>query len=363
MTNRIILHLAVAIALMPITSHAADSAKASEWRVGHQMDRMTEEPVWFASSKWIGPEEPTRPPFDNLRSTIGFECAAEGEWIGMAFSEVPRLRRTQAYLFEETRYVELRIRWDQTVTKMRFDYEPGDMYLQFHEADEAVRRLKQSKTVLVELPWEGEESVYLRFSLTGSRNAIERAQDQCERLPGRLATRAKQEKQLDALAEILCEAIAPGCMEWRATDKAKGGEPDTATAMVQETPEAAIASLPADAQHWVHESCPRSLGPSFWTTCVRREVDALRAGMPDISHLTAGDRAWVRASCPRSLGPELVKNCIRGEKHAIESGIPSLSSLSSEQRTWVRESCPKSLGPSVYRGCVNRELDALGASQ
>ena len=213
MTNRIILHLAVAIALMPITSHAADSAKASEWRVGHQMDRMTEEPVWFASSKWIGPEEPTRPPFDNLRSTIGFECAAEGEWIGMAFSEVPRLRRTQAYLFEETRYVELRIRWDQTVTKMRFDYEPGDMYLQFHEADEAVRRLKQSKTVLVELPWEGEESVYLRFSLTGSRNAIERAQDQYERLPGRLATRAKQEKQLDALAEILCEAIAPGCME------------------------------------------------------------------------------------------------------------------------------------------------------
>ena len=108
-TNRIILHLAVAIALMPITSHAADSAKASEWRVGHQMDRMTEEPVWFASSKWIGPEEPTRPPFDNLRSTIGFECAAEGEWIGMAFSEVPRLRRTQAYLFEETRYVELRM--------------------------------------------------------------------------------------------------------------------------------------------------------------------------------------------------------------------------------------------------------------
>lgn len=126
-----------------------------------------------------------------------------------------------------------------------------------------------------------------------------------------------------------------------------------------ETPQEALASLSADGQKWVNQSCPRSLGPSLWSSCILRDAAALRSGIPDISNLSAENQSWIRSSCSPSLGPSLTISCMRREKATVESGFPNLSKLTPEQKIWLAQSCPRNLGPTLYRSCVIRESTAL----
>jgi hypothetical protein len=121
-----------------------------------------------------------------------------------------------------------------------------------------------------------------------------------------------------------------------------------------------FSGLSAQERSWVEESCPRSLGPSIYLSCVQREVSSLRSGIPDITSLSHGQQDWIRQSCPPSLGPSVYASCVEREMSALRGGEISLDSLDPDTRRWVEESCPRSLGPSVYTSCVQRELGALG---
>lgn len=129
-----------------------------------------------------------------------------------------------------------------------------------------------------------------------------------------------------------------------------------------QTPEALLANLSAENQAWVNRSCPRSLGPSLWNSCVRREVSALTRGVPDLSKLQPEERNWILRSCPSSLGPSLAISCLNRELNALAAGIPSISSVSPDKQAWVRQACPQSLPPSLYRSCVNREASAAAGT-
>ena len=128
---------------------------------------------------------------------------------------------------------------------------------------------------------------------------------------------------------------------------------------IAQSPSTLLGSVSNSDQAWVNSSCPRSLGPSLWSNCVRREVSAIRQGIPGLSELQPNARSWILQSCPRSLGPSLYKNCITREKAAILNGLPSFSGISDEDRRWVNSSCPRSLGPSLWSNCVRREVSAL----
>ena len=39
--------------------------------------------------------------------------------------------------------------------------------------------------------------------------------------------------------------------------------------------------------------------------------------MPDISDLAAHNQAWIESSCSRRLGPEIWSSCVRREAEAI----------------------------------------------
>jgi len=125
--------------------------------------------------------------------------------------------------------------------------------------------------------------------------------------------------------------------------------------------EAALQSTPTDQQAWVNRSRPRSLGPNLWSSCVDREIRALKGGLPDLSDLTEKDRSWAQRSCPSSLGPSLAISCLTRESNAIRSGMPKLDQLTGENRAWVQQSCPQTLGPSLYKACAERETRALAA--
>jgi len=125
-----------------------------------------------------------------------------------------------------------------------------------------------------------------------------------------------------------------------------------------QTPEDLLAGLSPEYQAWVNRTCPRSLGPSLWTSCVRREVKALSRGVPDLSRLQPEARNWILRSCPSMLGPSLAISCLNRELNALAAGMPSISGLSPDKQAWVRQACPQSLPPSLYRSCVTREANA-----
>lgn len=126
-----------------------------------------------------------------------------------------------------------------------------------------------------------------------------------------------------------------------------------------QSPDAALQSIPQEQQAWVNRSCPKSLGPSLWSSCVNREVRALKGTLPDLSNLSESDRDWVLKSCPSSLGPNLAISCLSRELRALTAGMPKLDQLGSEKRAWVQQTCPQSLGPNLYKACAEREFRAL----
>ena len=120
-----------------------------------------------------------------------------------------------------------------------------------------------------------------------------------------------------------------------------------------------LTVLPDDQQAWVRESCPESLGPSVFASCAKRELSALRGWAVDLESFDPDTRQWIEESCPRSLGPSVYASCVERETSALSGGTVTLESLDSETRQWVENSCPRSLGPSIYTSCVKRELGAI----
>jgi hypothetical protein len=132
---------------------------------------------------------------------------------------------------------------------------------------------------------------------------------------------------------------------------------------VAQSPDTALSKLPQDMRDWVNRSCPRSLGPSLWSSCIVREASAASRGKPDLSGLKPELQAWVIRSCPDSLGPSLAISCLTRERAALVNARLNISSLTEQQKQWLSSACPSSLGPSLYISCVQRESAALRGTQ
>ena len=198
--------MVIAAAMVPTGNAAANEAGTSGWEVDHGTDRIAESTVWFAFSRTVRPEDVTSPTLRRLKSRIEFECSAENEWVGVALSEKAQLQGSQSMLFGGKRFAEMRARWDNTAVTMRIDYEPGSRYLRFQKHYEALERLKRAETLLVELRWANDEWVYFRFSLSGSRHAIEHVQRECGAIPERTATRTDEERFLELMEQLTRDA-------------------------------------------------------------------------------------------------------------------------------------------------------------
>ena len=353
--------IAASMALITPNS-SVQAADESDWIVRAVTDRMTAVPVWFAGSKPVAPQEPLGWRFDDITSYVVFGCTQDERSVSIDFSpNRPNLPKTRANatggsigdvlkLFGLDQLISVRTRWDDTSTDMMLVRTPGETHLTFVDDEEAAQLLKRARTFLVEFNWDNGEVSYFRYSLTGSRAAIERAERECK---------AQQAAQTAA-------AATTGTPEPR-EDTHRG---ELAPVEERRTPqpahnaaEAAIAALPADDQAWIGSSCSRELGPSVWTWCVERELQAIRAGMPNIFELAADDQAWIHSSCSRELGPSVWAWCVERELQAIRTGMPDISELAADDQAWIRSSCSRDLGPSVWTWCVQREAQALRRAQ
>lgn len=136
-----------------------------------------------------------------------------------------------------------------------------------------------------------------------------------------------------------------------------------AKSVMAQSPDSALSKLPQEMRDWVNRSCPRSLGPSLWSSCITREASAASRGKPDLSRLKPELQAWVIRSCPDSLGPSLAISCLTREGAALANARLDISFLTEQQKQWVQSACPTTIGPSLYISCVQRESAALRGTQ
>ncbi|MCY4431337.1 MAG: hypothetical protein OXC11_13225 [Rhodospirillales bacterium] len=95
---------------------------------------------------------------------------------------------------------------------------------------------------------------------------------------------------------------------------------------------AAIAEAQtADEQAWIEDACPRMLGPAGWNNCAERHLQALRAGLPDLTRIKNEDRSWIEDACPRMLGPAGWKNCAERHLQALRAVLPELDTSGTTQ--------------------------------
>ena len=125
--------------------------------------------------------------------------------------------------------------------------------------------------------------------------------------------------------------------------------------------EDAVDAETAEINAWIDDACPRLLGPASWSRCVRRERNAVNAGLPSTKGLPAEIRAWIDDACPRLLGPASWSRCVRRERNAVNAGLPSTEGLPADIRGWIDDACPRLLGPGSWSRCVQRQLQAVDA--
>ena len=356
--------------IAPNNMHADETG---HWTVKPITERMRAAPWWVALSNPVAPEEPLGWRFSEMTSFVVFACTEEQREILISFEpKRPKLPRARANLadgalaemvklFGLDRLIKVRTRWDDTTTDMTLVRVPDESYLRFFDDEEAARLLKGARTFLVELPWENGDVSYFRHSLTGSRAAIERAERECNAQQRAAKAREQQQRQEDAKTAAGTPTAKPEQREQTGTVEPMPVVESRTPQPARNTAETAIAVLPDDDQAWIRSSCPRHIGPASWTRCVRREVRAIRAGMPDISTLDGEDQAWIHSSCPRHIGPASWARCVQREVQAIRAGMPDTSTLDTDEQTWVHSSCPRHIGPASWARCVEREVQAIQA--
>lgn len=114
---------------------------------------------------------------------------------------------------------------------------------------------------------------------------------------------------------------------------------------------------------WIHDSCPTSLGPASWNSCVDRHVKAILNDFPDkkLDNAVSSQRKWIDDSCSRSLGPSSWASCVNRNLKAFNDDFPEnrLLSLDESSQAWINDTCSRSLGPSSWSSCVKRNMVSI----
>ena len=212
--------------------------------------------------------------------------------------------------------------------------------------DRFLKEAKRATELALRLEHEVKGTQTTVFDLTGSARVIKAMESGCNS-PSQLPTALNARRQ----------EAAP------TTDTPPPPSTPTQRSRGAQSEEEALASLPVDDRAWIESSCSLDLGPAIWSRCVRREVEAVKRGMPDISDLAAHDRAWIESSCSLDLGPAIWSRCVRREVEAVKRGMPDISDLAAHDRSWIESSCSRDLGPAIWSRCARREVEAIRGMQ
>ena len=147
------------------------------WRTTVSRDEMSGEQSSFAMSPTVASTRPMGFPYRGTTATLAVGCNSSSEWAYFNFSKAPNLNRTQTRDgFNEIR---TRIRWGESIEDVTLTQRWGATSLHFRNAQDAIRKIVASNSVMLQLNWHGQDQVHFEVPLRGSSDAISEIRSQC----------------------------------------------------------------------------------------------------------------------------------------------------------------------------------------
>lgn len=168
----------------PSSSDGSSSARRTAspdpaWTHFTSKDEMTGKLSAYASSPKVSPNSRMDFPYADTKAWIAVGCDNKSEWTYFGFTNAPNLNDTD--IQDGRNIVRTRIRWDETVENTSLTQKWGAAFLHFRNGKSAIARIAGSKSVLLELDWHGQSSVYFKFTLNGSSKAIKDIRKLCSK--------------------------------------------------------------------------------------------------------------------------------------------------------------------------------------
>jgi hypothetical protein len=158
-------------------SPAVSTAATPQWETSSSVDKMTSKREVYATSPTTGPTEAMSSPYRGVTSWIGVGCNGPSEWAYIGFSTAPNLVNTD--IADGYSRIRTRIKWDNTISQETLTQKWGDAFLHFPNSVRAITKIGAAKSVLLELDWYGERTVYFQFPMDGVADAIRSMRKQC----------------------------------------------------------------------------------------------------------------------------------------------------------------------------------------
>ncbi len=158
---------------------AASGIAFAQWRVSTSVDQISGVKSCYAISPTVKPLQPLGFPYGDLVSWIGVGVKQQDEWGFIGFSQQPNLVNGEIGNGYHT--YELRVRWDRTAGGMHVVQDWGSRFLHPVNDRSFIKDAETFKTLVIELKWYGQGSVYFRYPLSGAAKAIRRARAMCRK--------------------------------------------------------------------------------------------------------------------------------------------------------------------------------------
>ncbi|MBU1701431.1 MAG: hypothetical protein KJ831_14930, partial [Candidatus Eisenbacteria bacterium] len=137
---------------------------SAEWKTGVSKDEMTGEKTCFTRSPGAQPTKPMGFPYGDIMAWLWIASDGQKEWVYIEFTDSPNLVDTE--LKDGYNLINTRIKWDDNLENTTLIQKWGANGLHFSDGSQAISKIAQSGTVLLELDWFSEGRIYFKFSLT-----------------------------------------------------------------------------------------------------------------------------------------------------------------------------------------------------
>ena len=151
--------------------------KTPIWNISESKDEMTGKYSAFAISKSILPSKKFDFPYENVTSWIGVGCSKGNDWAFIGFNIAPNLTDTQTK--DGYNSIFTRIKWNEKLENIYLNQTWGEKFIRFVSNESAVSNIASSDSVLLELQWHGQGTVYFKYPLEGSWDAIAQIRAKC----------------------------------------------------------------------------------------------------------------------------------------------------------------------------------------
>jgi hypothetical protein len=140
----------------------------SDWSAWSSKDEMSGNIAGYASSKKFPSSNTMDFPYSNTKAFLGVGFSSNSEWAYVGFTNAPNL--TGSNTKSDYDEIRTRIKFDNQLEYITLTQDWGSKFLHFENDKDIISRLKKANTILLELKWHGEGSVYFKFSLKGYKS-------------------------------------------------------------------------------------------------------------------------------------------------------------------------------------------------